>query len=234
MDISVAFAVSCEGRVYSPQLGEPDGGSIIAADGLGHWLGCGLDDALVFMGQTVVLRDLPESLTVRDTVSRFLAVRLPQGRRFDLGCFPGCYYAIGEKQNVFVDPEVTLARLGDFFGGDCFELYLRISGNAGEVMAGRISGVTFRLNSRESGSHHVPHVHVSYKHGPEFSVSLVDGRILAGESEYGKIPSRVRRTINERICQNRKELLRDWNSLTDGIRVDVDALLGQVDCTGLR
>ena len=136
--------------------------------------------------------------------------------------------------NVFVDPEVTLARLGDFFGGDCFEFYLRISGNAGEVMAGKISGVTFRFNSRESGSHHVPHVHVSYKHGTEFSVSLVDGRILAGESEYGKIPSRVRRTINERICQNRKELLRDWNSLTYGIRVDVDALLGQVDCTGLR
>ena len=63
---------------------------------------------------------------------------------------------------------------------------------------------------------------------------MVDGHVLVGEAEYRKIPGRIRRAVDERIRQNRKELLRDWNSLTDGIRVDVEALLGQVDCTGLR
>ncbi len=234
MDISVAFAVACEERVYSPQPGEPDGGSTIAADGLVHWLGCSLDDALALMRQSAVLRGLPESLTVRDAADRFLVACLPQGWCFDLSRFPGCYYVASEKLNAFVDPGVTLTLLGDFFEDEAFELYLLVSGNAGEVMAGKISGVTFRFNSRESSSHHVPHAHVSYRHELEFSVSLVDSRILAGESEYEKIPGRIRRDINERICQNREELLRDWNSLTDGIKVDVNALLGQTDCSGLR
>lgn len=233
VDVSVAFAVIEGEKVFSPKADGVRGESAIAALALCDLFDCELGEALVLLGQSTVLRGLSQNATVTDAARAFLGLIAPGGRRLDTGKFPGCYYAVGAKLNVFAGAEVTLARLSEFFGDESFKLYLRISGNAGEVMSGQIPGVSFRFNSKESGSHHVPHVHVSYKHGPEFSVSLIDGRILVGGSEYRKLTGRIRRAIDERIGQNREELLRDWNSLTDGIRVDVDALLGQVDCSGL-
>ncbi len=237
MDLSVGFAVVYGEKVFSPDADKPQGEAVIAADGLRDWLGLGyeqLEEAMVLLGQSTVLPDVSESVTVVDAAHRFLETLLPNRENLDFAVFPGCYYAVGDEVNVFVGAGVTLARLSAFFGGKPFKLYLRISSNAGEVMAGAIPGVSFRINSRESGRHHEAHVHVSYEHRRDFAVSLIDGHVLAGEPEYEKVPRRVRRAIDQRIRENSEELLRFWNDRTDGIKVDVNVILGQTDCTGLR
>lgn len=210
------------------------GEACIAALELGNWLNCDLCEALSLLGQSSVLCGLSGAVSIAEVACQFLEAHLPHEVEFDVACLPGCCYAVGNGLNVFVEPGTTLAQLDTFFKGKPFKLYLRISGNAGEVLRGKIPGMTFWFNSKESGRHHEPHVHASYDHSFNFSISLVDGCVLAGEPEYRKVPGKVRRAIDDTFRQNQRVLLDAWNRLTDGITVDVDALLGQTDCSGLK
>ena len=70
-------------------------------------------------------------------------------------------------------------------------------------------GIHFFMNSKESGKHHLPHVHVSYQ-GEEASISL-DGKVLAGgiNKKKQKVAIRI-------INNNKADFLFKWNTLTDG------------------
>ncbi len=52
-------------------------------------------------------------------------------------------------------------------------------------------------------------------------------------ADYKKVPGRIRSQIKQVVCDNRSVLLDHWNRQTNGLRFDIDAILGQSDCSGL-
>ena len=87
--------------------------------------------------------------------------------------------------------------------------------------AGRIepkSGpLRYEIHSREACSHHEPHVHVEDA-GHKFKavVSITSGTVLAGT--LGKYESSARKVILE----NQPYYYHCWNTLSDGIKVDIN------------
>lgn len=86
----------------------------------------------------------------------------------------------------------------------------------------RDDGVEYFMNSKESGSHNRPHVHIDYKHEKEASVAIDNGELLAGT-----IPKKILRVVQKRIEGNKEFLFECWNSMTDGLYIDVNHYFGK-------
>ncbi len=72
------------------------------------------------------------------------------------------------------------------------------------------------------GERHLPHVHVrDLNYEFEASISLTDGRVLAG-----KLPRKLEKMAKKQILANQKYYFDCWNTMTDGLRIDVDHHFG--------
>lgn len=95
------------------------------------------------------------------------------------------------------------------------EVLLTLSCSAGEIFYE--DGIKYFMNSKESGNHHEPHIHIDYRHEHEASLSLRNGTILAGN-----LPSKVYKKAKNKILTNQRVLFEYWNLYTDGLRVDIN------------
>lgn len=102
------------------------------------------------------------------------------------------------------------------------EVFFIMKNTAGEV--GRGDGFRYWMNSREGDRHHIPHVHVSCQNEASASISLMDSNILESSPRF---PKKRLRTACRWVKDNRSYLLKRWNDLTDGIRVDIDVHRGE-------
>lgn len=100
------------------------------------------------------------------------------------------------------------------------EIFLIYCNQAGSIW--KDDGVEYYMNSKESGSHHRPHVHIDYKHESEASIAIDNGDVLAGH-----VPARILRTVRKRIEIEKEFLFECWNEMTDGLRVDINHYFGK-------
>ncbi|MGN0383843.1 MAG: DUF4160 domain-containing protein [Eubacterium sp.] len=99
---------------------------------------------------------------------------------------------------------------------------LLICSDAGSIFED--DGIRYYMHSRESGKHHVPHVHVDIRHEEDGAFSLVDGSQLSD----GKIKNKDKKRIRQMILSHQKELLQYWNLHTDGLTADLNQSLGLI------
>ncbi|MBL0210527.1 MAG: DUF4160 domain-containing protein [Holophagaceae bacterium] len=71
-------------------------------------------------------------------------------------------------------------------------------------------GILVSLFYADDERHHLPHVHVRYQ-GMKASISIEDGRVLAGE-----FPPKQLRMVQVWVDLHRDELLADWELATNG------------------
>ena len=85
-------------------------------------------------------------------------------------------------------------------------------------------GIRYYMNSRESGRHHEPHVHIcDTSHEHEAVILIKDGRVI------GEFPSKLKKKALKRIMENQSFYLEQWNTLTDGIKIDINHFLGTIN-----
>ncbi len=230
--VAIRFAVKCGDQFFALSGNEMRGEAVVAGCELASYLGCNIESAFGYMQATPLKIDAPEDMMAGEVMAHLLeaCVQVPP----DSKSFPGELYVASPHINFFIDDlDMTMAKLADVIGSNRINLYALINGNGGEVYRGKVPGVTFCFHSKEQCSHSRPHVHVKYEYNYEASISIQDGVILAGEEAFYKIPGKTRKGILRLIEANRGELLEKWIERTDGIRIDLDAALGQTDCSGL-
>lgn len=91
------------------------------------------------------------------------------------------------------------------------------SDSQGQVWPSK-DGIYYYMNSRERGSHNMPHVHVNVSHQYDASINILTGKILEGSIPAGK----KQRTILKTISEKKEELLYFWNNNTDGLKFNVN------------
>ncbi len=98
--------------------------------------------------------------------------------------------------------------------GNNISVFLMSTGERGADIW-RENGIRYYMHSNENTKHNEPHIHVKFG---EYSASvrISDGKILAGE-----LPKNKRKQIINRILCGKDELLFCWNTMTNGIRVDI-------------
>ena len=92
---------------------------------------------------------------------------------------------------------------------------------------GAIPSVRFYFHSNEQCGHFVPHVHVDYRHECSAVFAIEDGECLADDGFDRRVPRKTKREVKKLIKENRRELSTLWNQQTNGIRIDIDATLGE-------
>jgi hypothetical protein len=100
------------------------------------------------------------------------------------------------------------------------EIFLIYNSQAGSIW--REDGIEYFMYSKEAGKHQRAHVHIDYKHDYDASIAIDDGEVLDG-----KIPSKILRVVRDRIEENKEFLYNCWNSMTDGLPVDINHYLGK-------
>lgn len=91
-----------------------------------------------------------------------------------------------------------------------------LSFNAGVV--DKDNELRYYVNSKESGSHHKPHIHVrDVGYNYNASVLIENGEIVAG-----KLPSKLAKKAKERILEKQEFFYECWNTYTDGLTVDIN------------
>lgn len=128
------------------------------------------------------------------------------------------------------DLSLVFSSVLDMIQNDKTELliYLIYSHQAGYVI-GAADGVKYRMYSKESGKHNVPHVHVEFGGDKKASISIKDGKVLAGV-----VPKKVLKVVRKRIADNRYELLSAWKRVTDGIEIDLEYFLKEKEITFIK
>lgn len=83
-------------------------------------------------------------------------------------------------------------------------------------------GIRYYMNSRERGKHHEPHVHLC---SDEHSAVLIitTGRLI------GDFPSKLTKKARKKVRNNAAFFLDKWNTLTDGLKVDINHALGLIN-----
>ena len=95
-----------------------------------------------------------------------------------------------------------------------------LSNDAGAV--GFAAPLRFYVNSHENGRHFKPHIHVcdvGYEY--QASISIEDGEVIAG-----KLPRKLEKIAKKEILSKQEFYIDCWNTLTDGLRIDIDHHLG--------
>lgn len=67
-------------------------------------------------------------------------------------------------------------------------------------------GIVIEIRCKEKG-HNLPHIHARYQ-GENIAISLVDGKVLAGN-----IPSKRQKIASEWVMNNIDELREEWNAI---------------------
>ncbi len=84
--------------------------------------------------------------------------------------------------------------------------------------------IRYYMHSKESGKHNKPHVHVedtSWQY--EASIDLSNGDILAGE-----LPTKMHKIVKKKIEKERRFFYECWNTMTDGLEVDINKEFGYI------
>lgn len=232
MEVSISFAVHCGGRNFTVGKGDFPLEACVAAGGLGAHLDLEMWDAAKLMQESRLAFEIPAETPVRMVAELFLSNSLPG--RSATERFPGSPYVVAGPYFAYViDDGMSLAQIRDALGQGAIRLYLLISGDAGEVLRGKVPKTSFSIHSNEAGSHNLPHVHVCYDHWYKWSMSIQTGEVLAGQEDFNKIPGKIRRQIVQKVRENASELMDYWNHRTNGLVFDIDASLGQIDCSEL-
>lgn len=84
--------------------------------------------------------------------------------------------------------------------------------------------IRYYMQSHESGSHNKPHVHVNIDHKYDISVDITNGKVLVGT-----IPQKYEKEISKKIYENKCYLISCWNTMTDGLKIDLNYGLGVVE-----
>lgn len=104
------------------------------------------------------------------------------------------------------------------------EICYWVSYDAGQIepKAGKLR---YTVHSRERGKHNSPHVHVSDSGYNYEAVVLID----TGEVKEGSLPDKLAREAKRTILGNQRYYYECWNTLTDGLAVDIDHEMGIVE-----
>ncbi len=96
--------------------------------------------------------------------------------------------------------------------------------DAGEVLTQK--NLRYKMRSREGNKHNNPHVHVLDIHTrQEASISIIgDFHVLAGS-----LPSKDLKVALETIKEKQEFFIECWNTLTDGLHVDINYALHLID-----
>lgn len=96
---------------------------------------------------------------------------------------------------------------------------LYVSADAGTI--DNEDGIRYYMNSKEKGKHHEPHVHIeSVSSDAEAVIMIKSGKVV------GKFPGKLARKARKKVLENQRFFLEQWNTLTDGLSVDIDRFLG--------
>lgn len=119
------------------------------------------------------------------------------------------------------DEELSFATLAEWFDLEKALFLLVINGDAGELFRGEFPGYTFTLRYRER-NHHIPHIHVDYKHERSGSLRIEDGEMFEG----GTLRKSEAR-LAKRIILERKDLLEEaWDKMQSGLLQNLNLALG--------
>lgn len=119
------------------------------------------------------------------------------------------------------DEELSFATLAEWFDLEKALFLLVINGDAGELFRGEFPGYTFTLRYRER-NHHIPHIHVDYKHERSGSLRIKDGEMFEG----GTLRKSEAR-LAKRIILERKDLLEEaWDKMQSGLLQNLNLALG--------
>ena len=98
-----------------------------------------------------------------------------------------------------------------------------LSCDAGAVTT--VHPLRFYMNSHEAGSHNKPHVHVcDNQHQYSASISIEDGEVIAG-----RLSNKLAKLAKQTILSDQKFFYNCWNTMTDGLRVDINKHYGYID-----
>lgn len=130
-------------------------------------------------------------------------------------------YILAKDEFVqILNPETSIGDVEKYYElEDGLQVFLVLSNQAGTIWNN--DGLRYYMNSKETGSHHIPHVHVDYKHESTASISLINGEVLDG-----KLPSKVLKKVKQRVADSREFLLQCWEKYTDGLRVNINHSFG--------
>lgn len=134
-------------------------------------------------------------------------------------CFNGLRYCI---QDLDKPVQYYVRYMGDSIDSP-LEIQLLVSGNAGNLSID--NGIRYYMNSKESGHHNEPHVHVDIRHELSGSFSLITGKQL---QKNNKIKPKDANAIKLMIMENQKEWIDYWNKHTDGLNVDLNQAFGLI------
>ena len=225
--VGVRFAVECGNKIFAIGRGAVLGEAAIAAVELASYLGCDLTSAVSFLQTPRAMLRFNLDDAVFAALDNFAAKTLSPVLTAEH--FPGKIYCKSSMNNWFIEsPKTTFRDVAECVGHNEFELFYLVNGNAGEVFHGAIPGVSFCFHSRERGRHSEPHVHASVEHRFEYSIDIKTGCYLEGDPLAMK--AKMRKKIDKLILEKRIELLKAWNTQTDGLKIDLDAMLGQTEC----
>ena len=117
-------------------------------------------------------------------------------------------------------PTVCISTLSKYYDiREDLHIFFMLSNQAGDIWVE--DGLRYYMQSKEAGRHHLPHIHVDYRHESSATVSLYDGEMIEGD-----IPKKVMKRVKAKVLNNKKYLMECWNKLTDGLRVDLNAYFG--------
>ena len=104
------------------------------------------------------------------------------------------------------------------------EICYWVSHDAGQIEP-KEGKLRYIVHSRERGKHNIPHVHVSDSgYTCEAVVSIDTGKVIAGS-----LPKRLEKEAKRTILGNQSYYFECWNTMTDGLVVDIDHETGIVD-----
>lgn len=129
-------------------------------------------------------------------------------------------FIVGKERYEIENPNQNFCFIKDYYldvdHTDRIQVCFLVSHDAGAV--GPQDGpLRYHMYSREKGRHKAPHVHV-YDVSHEYKATVM---ILTGEI-VGKLPQKYEKMAKEEIVQNQKYYIECWNTLTDGLKVDIN------------
>lgn len=161
-----------------------------------------------------------EETTISEILSPVKAILDPTnyGVHFAFSCNKNRYWVENPQANA----QDLISRYLDPSSSGIVHIAAFVSLDAGVIA--REKGLKYWVNSHEAGKHHIPHVHVcdsSYTH--EASLSIEDGSVLGGS-----LPNKKLRLAQLKIQQEKDYFYFCWNTLTDGLSVDINHHFGNI------
>lgn len=138
------------------------------------------------------------------------------------------YFTVAKPAFLYCDDmffiegkDLTFATLTELFDLENVFFLLVINGDAGELFRGEYPGYTFTIRYRER-NHHVPHIHVDYKHERSGSLRIEDGEMFEG----GTLRKKEANVAKKVILTHKKLLQEAWNKLQLGLSQNLNMVFG--------